>query len=194
STGDRVVAGEPLYAMYSPTLVNAQEELLLATERKNQVLISAALDRLASLQVPEEAIVRLQKTQQVTRTVTVSAPQTGVLNDLLIREGMFVKPGIELMSIAGLDHVWVIGEVFESQGSMVQQGDAVSIRLDYLPGRIWQGHIDYIYPVLNLEARTLSVRVRLSNADLALRPGMFAEMRIATQEAPATLVVPSEAV
>ncbi|MDP5325465.1 MAG: efflux RND transporter periplasmic adaptor subunit [Litorivicinaceae bacterium] len=194
STGDRVVAGEPLYAMYSPTLVNAQEELLLAIERKNRVLINAALDRLAALQVPEAAIARLQETQQVTRTVTITAPQTGVVNDLLIREGMFVKPGVELMSIAGLNQVWVIGEVFESQVSQVQQGNSVTVRLDYLPGRVWQSRVDYIYPVLNPATRTLSVRVRLDNADLALRPGMFADMAIATQDAVATLVVPSEAV
>jgi len=194
STGDQVVAGEPLYAMYSPTLVNAQEELLLAIERKNSVLINAALDRLAALKVPEAAIARLRETQQVARTVTFTAPQTGVLNDLLIREGMFVKPGVELMSIAGLNQVWVIGEVFESQAIQVQQGDAVAVRLDYLPGRVWQGQVDYIYPVLNSTTRTLSVRVALDNADLALRPGMFAEMAIAAQDAVATLVVPSEAV
>lgn len=194
STGDPVVAGEPLYAMYSPTLVNAQEELLLATARKNRLLIDAALERLAALDVPAEAIVRLQETQQVARTVTFTAPQSGVVNDLLIREGMFVKPGVELMSIAGLDTVWVVGEVFESEASRVQQGDEVTVRLDYLPGRTWQGRVDYIYPVLNPSSRTLSVRVQLDNTDLALRPGMFSEMTLVSQGIAATLVVPGEAV
>ena len=113
ASGDPVEQGAPLYALYSPTLVNAQEELLLALKRNNATLIEAANERLASLQVPKSEINRLKKSGKVSQTISITAPQSGVLDNLMAREGMFVKPGMEIMAIGQLDHIWVIGEVFE---------------------------------------------------------------------------------
>ncbi len=193
ASGDPVSRGEPLYTLYSPTLVNAQEELLLAWRRADPALIEAASERLEALRVPPEAIRTLRDTRAVSRTVTVTAPQDGVVDTLQVRQGMYVKPGMETLSIASLDHLWVIGEVFEHQTTQVQVGDAVRIQLDYAPEREWEGRIDYVYPTLNARTRTLQVRVRVANPDHVLRPGMFAQLQIATKPGEQRLLVPREA-
>ena len=193
AAGDPVEEGAPLYALYSPTLVNAQEELLLARKRSNQLLITAAVERLSALQVPDAEIERLQKTGKVNQTITLRAPQSGVLDNLMIREGMFVKPGMEMMSIGQLEHIWVIGEVFEAQAMNVSQGDEVRMYLDYVPGREWRGRVDYIYPSLNTKTRTTQVRIHFGNPDGFLRPGMFAQLSIETEPLDDALLIPSEA-
>jgi len=193
AAGDPVKKGEPLYTLYSPTLVNAQEEFLLALKRGNAVLIEAAEDRLEALQVPASAIDHLRETGAVSRTITLYAPQDGVADNLKAREGMYVEPGMKIMSIGTLEHVWVIAEVFERQAALVAVGDPVRMRLDYLPGRQWRGRVDYIYPSLNPKTRTMQVRIRFENPDAYLRPGMFAQMEIDAQPGAATLLVPREA-
>jgi len=193
SVGDPVTQGEPLYALYSPTLVNAQEELLLALKRGNSLLISAAVERLLSLQVPRADIERLRKTRKVNQTITVAAPRSGVVDNLTVREGMYVKPGMNMMSIGQLEHIWVIGEVFERQVDLVREGDKVRMWLDYLPGREWQGQVNYIYPSLNEKTRTAQVRVYFDNPDAFLKPGMFAQMVIETRPGNKTLLIPREA-
>ena len=193
AAGDPVRQGDPLYTLYSPTLVNAQEELLLALKRDNPVLIGAAVERLLALQVPRADIDRLRKTRKVSQTITVAAPQSGVLDNLAVREGMFVKPGLSLMSIGQLEHIWVIGEVFERQASLVKTGDQVRMRLDYLPGRDWLGQVDYVYPSLNAKTRTAQIRVHFDNPDDFLKPGMFAQMVIETQAGAEALLIPREA-
>ena len=193
ASGDPVEKGAPLYALYSPTLVNAQEELRLAMKRNNPVLIEAAMARLSALQVPQSEIHRLRQSGNVSQSVTITAPQSGVLDNLNVREGTFVKPGMEMMSIGQLSQIWVIGEVFERQAASVREGDAVRMRLDYLPGREWTGRVDYIYPALNAKTRTAQVRVHVENADGYLRPGMFAQMEIVTKAGDETLLIPSEA-
>jgi len=193
AAGDPVIQGEPFYALYSPTLVNAQEELLLALKRNNPTLITAAMERLSALQVPQSDISQLKKSGKVSQSITIKAPQSGVLDNLNIREGMFVKPGMEMMSIGQLEHIWVIGEVFERQAASVRVGDAVRMRLDYLPGREWSGRVDYIYPTLNAKTRTAQVRVHFDNSDRYLKPGMFAQIAIATRQLEDALLIPREA-
>ena len=192
--GDPVRKDAPIYAIYSPNLVNAQEELVLALNRNNPGLVRAAEDRLRALQVPAATISALRESRKVSQTVTIFAPQSGVVNNLNVREGFFVQPGTTMMSIGVLDEVWVTGEVFERQASQVKAGDPVSMTLDYLPGRSWQGHVDYVYPMLNAKTRTAQVRVRLANSDHLLRPGMFAQLAIQENAAQPKLLVPREAV
>ena len=178
--GDPVEKGAPLYTLYSPTLVNAQEEYLLALRRNNSVLINAAKERLKALQVPESEINRIRSENKVSQTITITAPQSGVLDYLDAREGMYVQPGIKMMSIGDLQHLWVIGEVYERQISQIEKGDAVTISLDHLPSAQWQGNIDYIYPSLNEITRTAQVRIHIDNTNTQLRPGMIANLSIKT--------------
>ena len=191
--GDPVKKGQPLYEIYSPELVNAQEELLLALDRKNSRLISAAENRLSALQLPKSSIVKLKKTKKVQQTITFYSPQNGVVENLKIREGFFVKPGSTLMSIGDLSEVWVEAEVFERQAGQVKTGTPVTMTLDYLPGKTWQGKVDYIYPTLDAKTRTVKVRLRFKNEEGEFKPNMFAQIAIHTTGDEQVLLIPKEA-
>ncbi|GEB70024.1 Cu(I)/Ag(I) efflux system membrane protein CusB [Pseudoalteromonas carrageenovora] len=192
--GAQVKAGEPLYTLYSPQLVNAQEEFLLAVNRNNTVLIRAAKARLESLNVSDGFIQRLQNNKKVMQNITFYARESGVVDELNVREGFFVKPGTSMMSIAQLDEVWVEAEVFERQVEQVSVGLPVTMTLDYLKGEKWQGKVDYIYPALDAKNRTLRVRLRFNNKDHRLKPNMFAQVSIHSSASEAHLTVPKEAV
>lgn len=192
--GEPVEKGKPLYTLYSPTLVNAQEELLLALNRGNERLVNAAKERLVALNVPVSLIRQLRETRNVQRTMTVYAPSSGVIDNLNVREGMFIKPGDRVLSIAALDEVWVIGEVFESQLSAVEAGNRVVMTLDYMPGRQWIGKVDYVYPEVNPKTRTARVRMRFDNVDGALMPGMFARVDVQGERGERQFLVPRESV
>ncbi|MDO6693244.1 efflux RND transporter periplasmic adaptor subunit, partial [Aliiglaciecola sp. 3_MG-2023] len=194
ASGEPVEKDQPLYALYSPELVNAQEEYLLAVNRGNSALTNAALSRLVALQMPKQAIQTLKQTQKVLQTVEFRSPQAGVVDNLNIREGFFVNPERTLMSIASLDDVWVETEVFERLAGQVEVGLPVTMSLDYLPGESWQGVVDYIYPTLNEQTRTLRARLRFSNSQQKLKPNMFAQVVIHTKPSARSLWVPSEAV
>ena len=192
--GDPVEVGQPLYELYSPELVNAQEEWLLARKRNNRELMEAASSRLRSLQMSQAFIDSLQKEGVVKQTVTFRAAQSGVVDALGIREGFYVEPGTTLMSIGSLEEVWVEAEVFERQSALVREGMAVTMTLDYMPGREWQGEVDYVYPTLDPVLRTARLRLRFANADRSLKPNMFAQVQILSDSAEAVLTVPREAV
>ncbi|WP_417545583.1 efflux RND transporter periplasmic adaptor subunit [Marinobacter sp.] len=192
--GEPVEKGKPLYTLYSPTLVNAQDELILALNRGNERLVNAARERLTALNVPTSLIRKIAKTREVRRTLTVYAPTSGVIDNLNVREGMFIKPGDRVLSVAALDEVWVIGEVFERQLSSVASDNRVVMTLDYLPGRRWTGKVDYVYPEVNPKTRTARVRMRFDNTDGTLLPGMFAELNIQGARTGRQLLVPRESV
>lgn len=193
AVGDTVKKHQALYDIYSPELVNAQEELLLALSRNNSQLIKAAENRLLALQIPQSAIVTLKKTKQVQQTITFYSPQNGVIETLNIREGFFVKPGTTLLSIGDLSEVWLETEVFERQVGQVKKGMPVSMTLDYLPGKSWHGQVDYIYPTLDAKTRTVKVRSRFSNEDSQFKPNMFANMTIYAESKEQTLLIPKSA-
>ncbi|KGK00137.1 efflux RND transporter periplasmic adaptor subunit [Thalassotalea sp. ND16A] len=193
ATGDLVNKGQPLYQLYSPELVNAQEELLLALVSNNKRLINAAETRLAALQLPKSAVTQLKKTKKVQRNITFYAPQNGVVENLQIREGFFIKPGSNIMSIGDLSQIWVEAEVFERQAAQVKTGTPVTMTLDYLPGQSWQGQVDYIYPTLDAKTRTVKVRLRFSNEHGLFKPNMFAQIAIHTNSAERVLLIPKEA-
>ncbi|MGK2907376.1 MAG: efflux RND transporter periplasmic adaptor subunit [Desulfuromonadales bacterium] len=194
AAGDPVKKGQPLYDIYSPELVNAQEELLLAMDRKSQRLIEASENRLAALRVPQKAITELKRSGKVKQTITFSSPQSGVVDNLAIRQGFYVKPDSTLMSIGSLEQVWVEAEVFERQSALVSVGQPVTMTLDYLPGKEWQGMVDYIYPTLDEKTRTIRVRLKFDNPDRLLKPNMFAQVVIHAGSGDESLVVPKEAV
>ena len=191
--GDPVEKGQPLYDLYSPELVNAQEEYLLALDRNNKRLISAAHDRLKALQISEDTINQLRNKRRVSQTVTLYSPQKGVVDNLNIREGFFIQPGTTVMSIGALDEVWVEAEVFERQASLVKVGAEVTMTLDYLPGREWNGKVDYVYPTLDEKTRTIKLRMRFSNPDGELKPNMFAQVEIHALSESSNVLIPREA-
>ncbi len=193
STGDPVKKGQKLYSLYSPELVNAQEELVWAVKQGGERIIAGAVERLRALQIPEQHIQSLKQSRQVSQTVTFFAPKSGVLDNLNVREGFFVEPGVQLMSIAVLDTVWVEAEVFASQAPNIEVGLPVTMTLDFEPGTQWRGQVDYVYPSLTSQTRTLRLRLRFANPNQVLKPGMYTLVAI-KQAMPATLTVPRESV
>lgn len=194
AAGDPVEKGQPLYTLYSPQLVNAQEEFLIALKRNNKSIIFAAKERLTALQLSAKFISTLEKTRKVSQHVTFYSPQAGVVDDLQIREGFYVQPGTTLLSIGKLDQVWVEAEVFERDIALIKQGLDVTMTLDSLPSEEWSGMVDYVYPTLNSETRTLRARLKFDNPEHQLKPNMFAQVTIHANQVERAILVPKEAV
>lgn len=193
SEGERVTKGQLLFEIYSPELVNAQEEYLQALRSGHQGLSSASRGRLEALGISKVQIKKLTKTRQSSQYVKVFSKQDGIVAKLGVREGMFVMPEKEVMSLADLSSVWLLAEVFESQANWVKQGQSSEVRLSYLPGREWKGIVEYIYPTLDPKTRTLKVRLRFDNNDEALKPNMFANVTIHGGDKREVKIIPNEA-
>lgn len=194
TTGQKVKKGQALYTLYSPELVNAQQEFLIALRGKEFGLIEAAKARLRALHIDDIFIEQLQRNKNVSQNVTFYAPQNGVVANLKIREGYYVQPGTTMMSIGDLSNVWVEAEVFERDAASVTVGLPVHMTLDYKPARAWHGEVDYIYPTLDEKNRTLRVRLRFENKDGALKPNMYAQLQISGKAKQDSILTPIESV
>lgn len=193
AAGDPIAEGQLLFELYSPTLVNAQQEYLAALRSGNSVLQSASQERLVALGITPGEIEQLRKRREVRQRVRVFAPTDGVIAMLGVREGEFVTSATDIMSIAELNRIWVLAEVFERQAAWVSPGQHAMVELDYLPGQMWHGVVDYIYPELDPKTRTLKVRLRFDNADEVLRPNMFTRVTIQGDRTAEMVHVPREA-
>ncbi|RZQ53313.1 efflux transporter periplasmic adaptor subunit [Pseudoalteromonas phenolica] len=194
TTGQKVKKGQALYTLYSPELVNAQQEFLIALRGTEFGLIDAAKARLRALHIDDIFIEQLQRDKKVSQNVTFYAPQNGVVANLKIREGYYVQPGTTMMSIGDLSNVWVEAEVFERDAASVMVGLPVHMTLDYQPARAWHGEVDYIYPTLDEKNRTLRVRLRFENKDGALKPNMYAQLQISGKTKQDSILTPIESV
>ena len=194
ASGDPVKKGQLLFELYSPTLVNAQQEFLAARRSNNSVLLAASTERLMALGMTKSKIERLEQEGSVRQRIPVYAATDGVIAHLAVREGIYITPADEVMSIAELDKVWVLAEVFEREAAWVRPGQMAMVELDYLPGKMWHGTVDYVYPELDPKTRTLTVRIRFDNEDEMLRPNMFARVTIHTEATGQVVHVPREAV
>ncbi len=191
--GERFAKGDTLLELYSPELVNAQQEYLQALSSGNTRLIRASQDRLSALGLLMNQIKTLKKTRKVQQQVPILAEHDGVVSTLSVRHGMYVTPANKVMSLADLSSVWVLVEVFGKQANWVKEGDPADVNLSYLPGKVWKGTVDYIYPSLNPKTRALMVRLRFDNRNEELKPNMFANVKIFTGAKDNILVVPTEA-
>ncbi len=194
SEGERVKKGQLLFEVYSPELVTAQEEYLQALSVGNRRLVSASTERLIALGVSDKQITNLKQSRKVKQYVQIYASQDGIVDNLNVREGMFVMPNKRVLSLADLSSVWILAEVFEKQADWVKEGQSAEVRLSYLPGRTWKGKVEYIYPSLNQKTRTLKVRLRFDNLDESLKPNMFAKVTIYAGPKSEIIVIPREAV
>ncbi|MCK4865469.1 MAG: efflux RND transporter periplasmic adaptor subunit [Gammaproteobacteria bacterium] len=193
SEGERVKKGQLLFEVYSPELVNAQEEYLQALRSGHKGLSSASRERLEALGISSEQIKYLNKKRRASQFVKIFAKQDGIVAKLNVREGMFVMPQKEVMSLADLSSIWILAEVFESQADWVKAGQSAEVKLSYLPGREWEGEVEYIYPSLDPKTRTLKVRLRFDNEDEALKPNMFADVTIYGGAKREVVIIPREA-
>lgn len=191
--GDRVEVGQALFELYSPKLVNAQEEYVQAVLNNNSLLMSASRERLMSLGISTDQIDQLQTQEDVKQHVVFSAPQSGIVSKLKIREGEFVKPSQTVLEIVDLSTIWVIAEIFEAQADWVKKGQRAEATLPYLPGKNWPGMVDYVYPSLDPTTRSLKVRLRFDNPDESMKPNMYADVEIYAKPKRNVLTIPREA-
>ena len=192
--GEAVSQGQKLYTLYSPALVTAQEEFVIALKGGDTRLAAGAKQRLKALHLSAGFIAQLEKTREVSQTITFFAPQDGVVEHLGVREGFYVQPGTTVLSIARLDSVWVEARVFEQDVPKVTLGQQASITFDYLPSKTFTGKVDFIYPALDVETRTLKVRVTLKNDSGDIKPNMFANVIFTKQTEQPVLYVPYQSV
>ena len=193
TVGERVKKGQLLLEVYSPKLVNAQEEYVQARALGNDVLIEASKERLRSLGVSNNQIKKLRKKNNVQQHIKIYAPQDGVISDLNIREGMFVKPSKALIKLVDLSSVWLMAEVFERQADWVKVGQRAEANLSYMPDKSWEGKVEYVYPSLDPKTRSLKVRLRFDNPDEQLKPNMYANVNIFAKPRRKVLTIPREA-
>ncbi len=191
--GERVLKDELLFELYSPELVNAQKEYLQALRRGDERLKSGADEKLRALGMIRTEIIKLAHRGSASENIQVVAPQDGVVSFLGVREGMYIQPNTTIMSLADLSSVWLQAEVFESQADWVAAGQAAEARLNYMPGEVFSGQVDYVYPILDPKTRTLRVRLHFDNPGERLKPNMYAQVSIYGKLQPNALSIPLEA-
>jgi Cu(I)/Ag(I) efflux system membrane fusion protein len=192
--GEHVREGDLLFRIYSPELEAAQREYLQSTSAGSASLRAAGAERLRALGLNDAQIERLSRTGQPEPLVPIYARHDGIVAELNVREGSFVTPGTTVMTLAGLQSVWIIVDVFEQQADWVAVGQTAEVRLPHKPNRVWTGELEYIYPQLDPETRTLKVRLRFQNPDETLLPNMYADVTVHAEPREQTLSVPSAAV
>ncbi|QGT79658.1 efflux RND transporter periplasmic adaptor subunit [Guyparkeria halophila] len=193
SIGATVKRGDVLLEYYSPDIVAAQQDYLVALRRGMDDLIESSRARLELLNVPQVTIDRIRQQRQVTRTIPLLAPQDGYIAEIDLREGMYIRPDMELYTIARRDRVWVNVDVLERRMQAVGEGQTARMRVDGVPGREFKGTVDFVYPELDPQSRTLRVRLVFDNEEGLLRPNQFAEVTLSPANAPEVLAVPSTA-
>ncbi|WP_158117461.1 efflux RND transporter periplasmic adaptor subunit [Vibrio cincinnatiensis] len=194
AVGEKVNKGDVLFTLYSPELIKAQEELLNAKRTSRDGLIQGATERLISLGVDRDQIRQLIRRGKASQTIEIKALANGVIASLNIREGGFLSPAQAVISAGPLEEVWVEAEVFERQAHWISKGSQATMTLDSLPGREWQGEVDYVYPILDPKTRTLRMRLKFTNPNGELKPNMFANLTLQPISDSKVLTVPKSAV
>jgi membrane fusion protein, copper/silver efflux system len=194
SVGDRVEAGQQLFTLYSPDLVNVQDEYLRAIRSGREDTIRAARQRLEVLDVSAEVIERIRQRGEPMLYLPWYARHDGYITQLNVRHGMYVTPGMEMIEMADPTTVWLIAEVFTGQVEWLNEGQRVDLNLKTDPGETLTGRIDFIYPQLDSTTRTARVRVVLDNPDEKLRPGDWASVAIFAGPRDHLNYVPTEAI
>lgn len=204
-TGAPVTAGAPLMEIYSPDLVSAQEELVLAARlvrdatadrarRNAEELLASARRRLAYWDIPEDEISRIEESGEPTKTLTLNSPASGIVVEKNVVKGDRIMPGTTVFRIADLSRVWIEAEVFEKDLGLVAEGQHAEVTFEAYPGERFEAQVTYVHPTVSMQSRTARVRLELPNPTLALRPGMYAQIELHSLPTRATLVVPRSAV
>ena len=194
ATGQAVERGQPLLEIYSPDLITAQQEYLIARqgqlalqESSSQArgtaehLAENALQRLHNWDIAPGQLKRLQNQGKTLDSLHLLAPVNGVVMEKPAVEGMRFMPGELLFRIADLSSVWLIVEVFEQDSGEVHPGQAVQVLINAFPDKLFKGKVGFIYPTLETETRTVKVRIELPNSDGLLKPGLYGSVTLATE-------------
>ena len=206
ATGNFVGKGQPLFTIYSPDLVSTEHEYLLAKKNSESLqqskvsgvasgassLFSAAKERLLQWEVSPAEIEKFDQGGKAIADLTVNSPVSGYITQKNALPNMYVQPETMLYTVADLSDVWVLAQVFQSDAGKIKPGDPAEVTVDAYPGRVFNGLVDYILPQLDMNTRTLPVRLVFSNPGLKLRPGMYVNVR-AKLPMGRQLVVPASA-
>ncbi|MFH0783577.1 MAG: efflux RND transporter periplasmic adaptor subunit, partial [Pseudomonadota bacterium] len=206
--GQMVKKGQPLMSIYSPELVAAQQEYLLALRNGRKLadnpvtevvessgrLLDAARTRLKYWDINDEQIATIEKSGQVTKALTLFSPHTGVVTKKKALEGMRVMAGEELLQISDISHIWINADIFEYEMPWVKVGQTARLELPFIQGKTFTGKITYIYPYLKTETRTAKARIELANPGFELKPDMYANVQIDTEPVSGTLAIPGNAI
>ncbi|GJL73540.1 MAG: copper transporter [Nitrosomonas sp.] len=207
-TGEEVKYDQDLLSIYSPQLVVSQQEYILALNnlralkdspiediRRGAVeLVNSSRERLKLLDVPEHQLRDLTQNHNIHKNLHIHSPASGIVVNVGAREGQYVTPATEIYMIADLSTVWVYADIYENELPWVKVGDRVEMQLAGIPGRIFSGHLAFIYPYAEAKTRTIKVRLNFNNPELLLKPDMFAEVTIFASKQMSALVIPSEAI
>jgi Cu(I)/Ag(I) efflux system membrane fusion protein/cobalt-zinc-cadmium efflux system membrane fusion protein len=192
ATGNFIGKGQPLFTIYSPDLVTTEQEYLLAKKNQQTLqsssvsgvaggadsLLAAARQRLEQWEVPKSEIEKLDSTGKVISDLTFNSPVSGYITAKNALPNMYVQPETMLYTVADLSDVWVLAQVFQSDVGKIKPGDPAAVTVDAYPGRVFNGRVDYILPQLDMNTRTLPVRLVFPNPGLKLRPGMYVNVRV----------------
>ena len=192
ATGNFIGKGQPLFTIYSPDLVSTEQEYLLAKQNSESLqqskvrgvaagassLFAAAKERLLQWEVSPAEIEKLDQTGKAITDLTIHSPVSGYITQKNALPNMYVQPETILYTIADLSDVWVLAQVFQSDAAKIKPGDPAAITLDAYPGRVFSGRVDYILPQLDMNTRTLPVRLVFPNPGLKLRPGMYVNVGV----------------
>lgn len=197
-TGDRIEAGQALFEIYSPELVQAQNDFVVLLNNKegqsytNQML-SAAETKLRLLGVTSDQLETLRRTREIKQNFIYHSPYSGTVIEKKITEGAYVNEGTILYDMADLSLIWGVSDIFESEARFLKLHSTVTIRLDTYPDEKFTGTITLIYPVIEPVSRTIKVRIEINNKDYRLRPKMYGQM-IFDSPLPELPVIPETAV
>lgn len=207
-TGQSVSKGEPLLDIYSPELVTAQEEYLLALKGYHALatssltlvragsedLLKAARERLTYWDITESQIDALESSGNVSRVMTLYSPASGVVLHKNAVEGGYAKAGTDLFQIADLSKIWVEAQIYEYELPWVKVGQPVTVNLPYDPVKVFTSEVIYIYPYLDPKTRTATIRIALDNPAGELKPDMYTYVQIETRKRESVVAIPREAV
>jgi Cu(I)/Ag(I) efflux system membrane fusion protein len=212
ATGQPVTKGQPLLDVYSPELVSAQREYAIATAGVDTLknaggeaqagmkqLSESSLTRLKNWDISDEQIAQLRQGGESRRTLTLRSPTNGVVMEKKAVQGMRFMPGDALFQIADLTSVWVVADIFEQDLAQVRVGQTAAVKIDAWPEKIFSARVAYVYPTVNAQTRTTSIRLELANPNGLLKPAMYASIELATEKEGATgkvksVTVPTSAV
>ena len=195
ATGQSVKKGEPLFDVYSPDLVSAQNEYLLAMQAgASPSLKASARLKLSYFDISDDQIAELQRNRKIRRTLRVDSPRTGVVVEKMAVYGQMVDAGMKLYRLADLSLVWVQSQIYEQDLAYVKLGQEAEVTLSYLPDRKFRGRVTYIYPSVDEKTRTARVRMEFHNPGLFLKPGMFAKVNLEAKLEDSAILVPDSAV
>jgi multidrug efflux pump subunit AcrA (membrane-fusion protein) len=199
-TGAPVRTGQPLMSVYSPELFQSEQEYLInrggtapGADAAARPADPVASERLRLLGVPEDEIQRLTREGKASTQLVLHSPVTGTVLERGVVEGQYVGADTPLLTVADLSRVWVMADLYEMDMTRLHVGDQARFSMDALPGRVFDGRVDFVYPTVSNETRTLKVRIVLPNLDGLLRPGMYGRVNVSARGA-TSLSVPAEAV